>query len=79
MRTPRCIGRISERAISHVKTSPPGHGAYLVPTKGSVIINGVRVESREGSLRDETAIEVMAVSDAELVLVIAGPVPQSAT
>lgn len=49
-----------------------GRGAYLVPAVGSVIVNGVRVEAREGvALRDEPWIEVEALSDAELVLVVA--------
>lgn len=49
-----------------------GQGAYLVPAVGSVIVNGVRVDTREGvALRDETSIEVEARSDAELVLVVA--------
>ncbi|HWL19147.1 MAG TPA: pirin family protein [Bradyrhizobium sp.] len=49
-----------------------GHSAYLVPAVGSVIVNGVRVEAREGvALRDEPSIDVEALSDAELVLVVA--------
>jgi hypothetical protein len=49
-----------------------GHDAYLVPAVGSVIVNGVRVETREGvALREEASIEVQALSDAELVLVVA--------
>jgi redox-sensitive bicupin YhaK (pirin superfamily) len=52
----------------------PGHDAYLVPAAGLVIVNGVRVEAREGvALRGEPSIEVEALSDAELVLVVAGP------
>ncbi|KAB1085371.1 pirin family protein [Neorhizobium galegae] len=49
----------------------PGHSAYLVPTVGSVIVNGVRVAAREGlALRNEPSLEIEALSDAELVLVI---------
>lgn len=47
-------------------------GAYLVPAIGSVVVNGVRVETREGvALYDERSIEVEALSDAEVVLVVA--------
>ncbi len=48
-----------------------GHGAYLVPATGSAIVNGVRVEGREGlALRHERSIDVTALSDTELVLVV---------
>jgi redox-sensitive bicupin YhaK (pirin superfamily) len=44
--------------------------AYLVPAKGAVEINGIRLEARDGAaIRDETALEVKALEDAELVLV----------
>ncbi|MFM0097155.1 pirin family protein [Paraburkholderia nemoris] len=49
-----------------------GYGAYLVPAMGSVIVNGVRLAAREGvALREEPSIEVEALSDAELILVVA--------
>jgi redox-sensitive bicupin YhaK (pirin superfamily) len=45
------------------------HG-YLVPAKGSVEINGVRIDARDGAaIRDEPLIRVTALDDAELVLV----------
>ena len=44
--------------------------AYLVPSKGSVEINGIRLDARDGAaIRDETTLEVKALEDAELVLV----------
>lgn len=44
--------------------------AYLVPAKGVVEINGVRLNARDGAaIRDETSLEVKALEDAELVLV----------
>jgi redox-sensitive bicupin YhaK (pirin superfamily) len=44
--------------------------AYLVPAKGAVEINGIRLDARDGAaIRDETALEVKALEDAELVLV----------
>ena len=45
------------------------HG-YLVPAKGSVEINGVRIDARDGAaIRDEEGLQVRALDDAELVLV----------
>lgn len=45
------------------------HG-YLVPAKGTVEVNGVRIEARDGAaIRDEAVIRVTANSDTELVLV----------
>ena len=44
--------------------------AYLVPAKGSLEVNGVRVEARDGAaIVDEAHILVTALSDAEIVLV----------
>ncbi len=49
-----------------------GHDAYLVPAVGSIIVNGVPVEAHEGvALRDEPSVAVEALSDAEMVLVVA--------
>lgn len=43
---------------------------YLVPAKGAVEINGVRIDARDGAaIRDESVIRVKALDDAELVLV----------
>ncbi|RDS83783.1 pirin family protein [Dyella monticola] len=48
--------------------------AYLVPAKGAVEINGIRIDARDGAaIRDETALEVKALEDAELVLVDSNP------
>jgi redox-sensitive bicupin YhaK (pirin superfamily) len=45
------------------------HG-YLVPAKGSVEVNGVRIDARDGAaIRDEEGLRVCAVDDVELVLV----------
>jgi hypothetical protein len=44
-----------------------------VPATGSVIVNGVCAEACEGiALSDERSIDVAALSDAELVLVVVG-------
>ncbi|GLQ94905.1 pirin family protein [Dyella acidisoli] len=48
--------------------------AYLVPAKGVVEVNGVRLDTRDGAaIRDETSLEVKALEDAELVLVDTSP------
>jgi quercetin 2,3-dioxygenase len=48
---------------------PQRHG-YLVPAKGAVEVNGVRLEARDGAaIRDEAGLVIHALDDAELVLV----------
>ena len=48
----------------------PGRFAYLVPAVGRVQVNGVTLEARDGvAVKDEAAITVTALEDAELVLV----------
>jgi quercetin 2,3-dioxygenase len=43
---------------------------YLVPALGSVEINGVRVNARDGTaIRDEAKLKITALDDSELVLV----------
>ena len=47
-----------------------GRHAYLVPAKGSVAVNGVRVDARDGAaIAEEDVLRVTAVNDAEIVLV----------
>jgi len=47
-----------------------GRHAYLVPSSGSVEINGTRIDARDGAaIRDERNLRVTAIEDAELVLV----------
>lgn len=47
-----------------------GRYAYLVPARGAVEVNGVRLEARDGAaIRDESLLRVVAIEDAELVLV----------
>ncbi len=51
----------------------PGRYGYLVPARGAVEVNGVRIEPRDGAaIRDEAVLRVRALEDAELVLVDAG-------
>ncbi len=45
------------------------HG-YLVPATGSIEVNGVRLEARDGAaIRDEALLTIKALEDAEIVLV----------
>jgi quercetin 2,3-dioxygenase len=54
---------------AHYPLGPQRHG-YLVPAKGSVEVNGVKLETRDGAaIRDEAALSIRALDDAELVLV----------
>jgi quercetin 2,3-dioxygenase len=44
--------------------------AYLVPAKGAVEVNGLRIEARDGAaIEDERVLTVTALDDAEIVLV----------
>ena len=45
------------------------HG-YLVPSSGSIEVNGVRIGTRDGAaITDERVLTVKALEDAEIVLV----------
>ncbi len=47
-----------------------GRHGYLVPAKGSVEVNGVRVDARDGAaIADVPVLTVKALDDAEIVLV----------
>ena len=47
---------------------------YLVPAKGAIEVNGIRLEARDGAaIRNEGAITVKALEDAEVVLVDSAP------
>ncbi|MBF3234026.1 hypothetical protein HKW85_40095, partial [Pseudomonas aeruginosa] len=47
-----------------------GRRAYLVPATGSIEINGVRAEARDGlAVRDEPTLKVTALEDSEVLLV----------
>jgi hypothetical protein len=44
--------------------------AYLVPATGRIEVNGIAVNSRDGvAIKNETALTVKALEDAEIVLV----------
>jgi len=47
-----------------------GRSLYLVPAAGSVEVNGVRVNARDGAaISDESKVTIKALEDSELVLV----------
>ncbi len=47
-----------------------GRHAYLVPARGAVETNGVRLSARDGAaIEDETLVKVTALEDSEIVLV----------
>jgi len=51
-------------------TADKSRNLYLVPATGSVEVNGVRVNSRDGAaIRDESKLTIRAIEDSELVLV----------
>ena len=53
-----------------VQSLAPGRVAYLVPARGSVTVNGVRLNPRDGAaIRDETELRIEAEDEAELVRV----------
>jgi quercetin 2,3-dioxygenase len=48
----------------------PGRHLYLVPAAGTLDVNGVRIEARDGAaIQDEPLLRLRAVEDAEFVLV----------
>ena len=58
------------RGQSVRQTLRAGRAAYLVPATGAVTVNGVAVNTRDGAaITGETALEITAVADAEVVLV----------
>jgi redox-sensitive bicupin YhaK (pirin superfamily) len=47
-----------------------GRSAYLVPATGSIEVNGVRIDARDGAaIHAEPLLEITALDDAEIVLV----------
>jgi redox-sensitive bicupin YhaK (pirin superfamily) len=48
----------------------PGRHAYLVPARGALSVNGVRIDARDGAaVKDERQLTLVALDDSELVLV----------
>ena len=66
----RVLGATLKAGETTEYTLAAGRHAYLVPSTGSVEINGVKLETRDGAaIQDEDVIRVTALEDAELVLV----------
>jgi redox-sensitive bicupin YhaK (pirin superfamily) len=66
----RVLGATLRAGESAVHALAPGRHAYLVSARGTVEVNGVRIDARDGAaIRDEAEISVRAVDDAEVVLV----------
>lgn len=78
----RTDGRVLGATIKAGETieyrfSDPQRYGYLVPSAGSVQVNGLTLQARDGAaIHDEAVIRITAVEDAELVLVDAAPIPQ---
>lgn len=55
------------QAVTHPLTE--GRRVYLVPSRGTITVNGVQAGERAGvTVADETEIEIVAATDAEIVL-----------
>ncbi|MBU6247657.1 MAG: pirin family protein, partial [Xanthomonadaceae bacterium] len=66
----RVLGATLKAGESATYALGDGRHAYLVPSSGSVEINGVKLDTRDGAaIRNEPALRVTALEDAELVLV----------
>jgi quercetin 2,3-dioxygenase len=66
----RVLGAIL-RAGEHLDYSfEAGRRGYLVPTRGSLEVNGIRLGARDGAaIKDTMSLDLKALQDAELVLV----------
>jgi redox-sensitive bicupin YhaK (pirin superfamily) len=66
----RVLGATLKAGETAEYTLAAGRRGYLVPASGTVELNGVKLEARDGAaIRDESALRVSALEDAELVLV----------
>jgi redox-sensitive bicupin YhaK (pirin superfamily) len=66
----RVMGATIKAGEKITLTLDPSRHAYLVPAKGTVQAGGVRIEARDGAaITGETAVEIVGVEDAEVVLV----------
>lgn len=71
LRTDARVLGASLKAGDTVEYTFSGHRyGYLVPSKGAVEVNGLRLDARDGgAIRDEPFIRIEALEDAEIVLV----------
>jgi redox-sensitive bicupin YhaK (pirin superfamily) len=70
----RTAARVAGATIKAGETTEydldPSRHAYLVPAVGSVEVNGVRLDARDGAaITGETRLSITALEDAEIVLV----------
>lgn len=66
----RVLGATLKTGESAEYALAPGRHAYLVSAKGSVDVDGTRIDARDGAaIRDVPAFTVTALDDAEIVLV----------
>ena len=66
----RVLGATLKAGESTTYALGKDRSGYLVPAVGSVEVNGVKLNARDGAgIKDEDAITVTALEDAELVLV----------
>ena len=66
----RVLGATLKAGESAEYALDDGHHAYLVPATGTIEINGVRIDARDGAaIADETRLTITAIEDAEIVLV----------
>jgi len=62
-------GTLAKGETAHISVRS-GRAVYLVPSKGSVTVNGVAVNTRDGAaIADEPDLTIVASEDAELVVV----------
>ncbi|OOG56907.1 pirin family protein [Rhodanobacter sp. C03] len=70
----RVLGATLKAGETTTYAMAPGRYAYMVPAKGAIELNGVRLDARDGAaIRDEALLRVTALEDAELVLVDTAP------
>jgi redox-sensitive bicupin YhaK (pirin superfamily) len=66
----RVLGTTLKAGESAEYATDSARNLYLVPAVGSIEVNGVRVNARDGaSIRDEATLTIKALEDSELVLV----------
>ena len=66
------LGAMLKAGTSAIYDIALGHSAYLVPSTGTVVVNGVRLEALSGlTIEQERSITVEATDDAELILIVA--------
>ncbi len=66
----RVLGATLKAGESTAYELGPARHGYLVPAKGSIEVNGVRIETRDGAaITGESVLQIKALEDSEIVLV----------